>query len=146
MGCLEQHKEALFRRAGEEEKRLFHAFIWLFDASFTWPFLCRLFDGRLPTLLLFQMQHLLLLKGATFFQAVEKIEKSSAEKADGGTLAGCFRCRVQSLPQRSNWTPSLNFDRATFSIHIKCHPTALLTFPLGHARIHNRLKVKDQIQ
>lgn len=81
-----------------------------------------------------------------FLQAVEKIEKGSAEKADGGMLAGCFRWRVQSLPQRSNWTPSLNSDRATFSIHIKCHPTALLTFPLGHARIHNRLKVKDQIQ
>lgn len=45
MGCLEQHKEALFRRAGEEEKRLFYVFIWLFDVSFTWPFSFRLFGG-----------------------------------------------------------------------------------------------------
>lgn len=45
MGCLEQHKEALFRRAGEEEKRLFNVFLWLFDASVTWPFSFRLFGG-----------------------------------------------------------------------------------------------------
>lgn len=39
MGRLEQHKKALFTRAGEEEKELFNVFVWLFDASFTWPLL-----------------------------------------------------------------------------------------------------------
>lgn len=53
MGYLDQHKEALLRRAGEEERRLFDIFIWLLNASFTSQFLFRLFGGCLPTLLKF---------------------------------------------------------------------------------------------
>lgn len=34
MGYLDQHKEALLRRAGEEERGLFEMFIWLLNASF----------------------------------------------------------------------------------------------------------------
>lgn len=56
MGYVDQHKEALLRRAGEEERGLFHMFIWLLNASFTSQFLFCLFGGWLPSSSVFGLQ------------------------------------------------------------------------------------------